>query len=62
MALLCGSEGGMQRAVMCSYDWTTSTLYRETVLRMGDQSSREDVASWQDQIRHEAAAEDCQTD
>ena len=32
--LLCGSEGGMQRAVMCSYDWTTQTLYRETVLRM----------------------------
>ena len=34
VALLCGSEGGMQRAVMCSYDWTTQTLYRETVLRM----------------------------
>jgi hypothetical protein len=24
----------MQRGVMCSYDWTTQTLYRETVLRM----------------------------
>lgn len=34
MALLCGSEGGMQRAVLCSYDWTTQTLYRESVLRM----------------------------
>ena len=32
--LMCGSEGGMQRAVMCSYDWATQTLYRETVLRM----------------------------
>ena len=32
--LLLGSEGGMQRAVGCSYDWTTGTLYRETVLRM----------------------------
>ena len=32
--LLAGSEGGMQRAIGCSYDWTTSTLYRETVLRM----------------------------
>ena len=32
--LLCGEEGGMQRAVLCSYDWKTSTLYRETVLRM----------------------------
>lgn len=34
VALLCGSEGGMQRAVMCSYDWTSQTLYRETVLRV----------------------------
>lgn len=34
IALLCGSEGGMQRAVMCSYDWTTQTFYRETILRM----------------------------
>lgn len=32
--LLAGSEGGMQRAIGCSYDWTTATLYRETVLRM----------------------------
>ncbi len=32
--LLCGHEGGMQRAVMCSYDWASQTLYRETVLRM----------------------------
>jgi hypothetical protein len=34
IALLCGAEGGMQRAVMCSYDWTTQTMYCETVLRM----------------------------
>jgi len=32
--LMCGHEGGMQRAIMCSYDWSTQTLYRETVLRM----------------------------
>ena len=32
--LLCGAEGGMQRAVACSYEWTTGTCYRETVLRM----------------------------
>ncbi|KAJ5730314.1 uncharacterized protein N7483_004822 [Penicillium malachiteum] len=32
--LLCGSEGGMQRALLCSYDWETQTLYRETVLRV----------------------------
>ena len=32
--VVCGAEGGMQRALLCSEDWTTSTLYRETVLRM----------------------------
>jgi hypothetical protein len=32
--LLAGSEGGMQRAIGVSYDWTTNTLYRECVLRM----------------------------
>lgn len=32
--VLCGSEGGMQRALMCSYDCTSQTLYREAVLRM----------------------------
>ncbi|KAK3360497.1 hypothetical protein B0T25DRAFT_578415 [Lasiosphaeria hispida] len=31
---LCGAEGGMQRAVACSYDFTRHTFYRETVLRM----------------------------
>ncbi|KAF2633545.1 hypothetical protein BU25DRAFT_427050 [Macroventuria anomochaeta] len=32
--LMAGSEGGMKRIVGCSYDWTTATMYRETVLRM----------------------------
>jgi hypothetical protein len=32
--MFCASEGGMQRAVGCSYDWETQTMYRETVLRM----------------------------
>lgn len=36
--ILCGSEGGMQRAVGCSYDWETQTMYRETVLRMPTES------------------------
>lgn len=36
--ILCGSEGGMQRAVGCSYDWATQTMYRETVLRMPTES------------------------
>lgn len=31
---LCASEGGMQRAIGCSYDWTNQTMQRETVLRM----------------------------
>ena len=34
MVLICGSEGGMQRAVLCSYDSKTQTMYRESVLRM----------------------------
>ncbi|KAF8247602.1 hypothetical protein K440DRAFT_661313 [Wilcoxina mikolae CBS 423.85] len=34
VALVCGSEGGMLRAVLCSYDWGSQTLYRESVLRM----------------------------
>jgi len=32
--LLCAVEGGMQRAIGCSYDFTMQTFYRETVLRM----------------------------
>jgi hypothetical protein len=32
--IVCGSEGGMQRAVLCSYDWRTQTFCREIVLRM----------------------------
>ncbi len=34
MVLLCASEGGMQRAVMRSYEWKTQTLYKESVIRM----------------------------
>lgn len=32
--VICGNEGGMQRALLCSYHWASQTLYRETVLRM----------------------------
>ncbi|OXV08124.1 hypothetical protein Egran_04114 [Elaphomyces granulatus] len=32
--LICGEEGGMQRAVMASYDWKNQTLFREAVVRM----------------------------
>jgi hypothetical protein len=31
---ICGEEGGMQRAIACSYQWTTGACFRETVLRM----------------------------
>ncbi|KAL9599896.1 MAG: hypothetical protein Q9219_003529 [cf. Caloplaca sp. 3 TL-2023] len=32
--LVCGEEGGMQRALLCSWDWTRNTLFRETVVRV----------------------------
>lgn len=35
--IIGGSEGGMKRALACSYDVTTGTLYRETVLRVPSQ-------------------------
>lgn len=47
--LLCGAEGGMQRAVLCSYDWRTSTLYRETVLRM--ESTVQDKMQYMPRVR-----------
>ncbi|CZR69076.1 uncharacterized protein PAC_18977 [Phialocephala subalpina] len=34
VALICGHEGGMRRALLCSYDYTTQTFHRETVVRM----------------------------
>ncbi|KAK0630234.1 hypothetical protein B0T17DRAFT_589815 [Bombardia bombarda] len=34
VALLCGREGGMLRAVLCSWRFETDTLYKETVVRM----------------------------
>ncbi|KIW99999.1 uncharacterized protein Z518_10927 [Rhinocladiella mackenziei CBS 650.93] len=34
MLMIGGSEGGMKRALACSYDVATGTLYRETVLRI----------------------------
>lgn len=32
--ILCGVEGAMQRALLCSEDWSIGTMYRETILRM----------------------------
>jgi len=31
---ICGSEGGMKRAMLCSFDWKTNSFVRETVVRM----------------------------
>ncbi|KAI1368395.1 hypothetical protein F5Y08DRAFT_355072 [Xylaria arbuscula] len=33
-ALVCGQEGGMRRVLLCSYDYSTQTFHRETVVRM----------------------------
>ncbi|KAI0512604.1 hypothetical protein F5B22DRAFT_637654 [Xylaria bambusicola] len=33
-ALVCGQEGGMRRVLLCSYDYSTQTFHRETVIRM----------------------------
>lgn len=32
--IICGQEGGMQRAILCSYDPVTRAFRKETVLRM----------------------------
>lgn len=32
--MVCGREGGMQRAVLCSYDWRRATFAREAVIRL----------------------------
>ncbi|ROW00484.1 hypothetical protein VPNG_07948 [Cytospora leucostoma] len=34
VALLCGREGGMVRAVLCSWRFESDCLYKETVMRM----------------------------
>ena len=34
VVMICGREGGMQRAVLYSYDWRTQTFNRGVVLRM----------------------------
>ncbi|KAK5991308.1 hypothetical protein PT974_09588 [Cladobotryum mycophilum] len=32
---IAGLEGGLQRALLCSYDWCTNAFMRETVIRVG---------------------------
>ncbi|KZL70700.1 3-hydroxyisobutyrate dehydrogenase protein [Colletotrichum tofieldiae] len=31
---VCGSENGVQRTLLCSYNWRTQTFHRQTVLRV----------------------------
>ncbi|KAH8880111.1 hypothetical protein GQ53DRAFT_670571 [Thozetella sp. PMI_491] len=33
-ALVCGHEGGMRRAILCSYEYSTQAFHREAVLRL----------------------------
>ncbi|WYZ34201.1 hypothetical protein EsH8_I_000477 [Colletotrichum jinshuiense] len=35
---VCGSEDGMQRTLLCSYDWRTETFHRQSVLREKNRS------------------------
>ncbi|KAL1883283.1 hypothetical protein Daus18300_000341 [Diaporthe australafricana] len=35
--LICGQDSGMQRTLLCSYDWRTQTFHRQTVLRVSRQ-------------------------
>lgn len=35
--LIFGQEAGMQRAILCSYNWRTQTFHRQTVLRVNRQ-------------------------
>jgi hypothetical protein len=39
--IIGGSEGGMKRAIACSFDMSTSTFYRETVLRIPTPSAHQ---------------------
>lgn len=32
--LICGQEAGMQRTLLCSYDWRTQTFHRQAILRV----------------------------
>ncbi|KAI0535012.1 hypothetical protein GGR58DRAFT_480701 [Xylaria digitata] len=32
--IVCGREGGMQRAILCSYNWQKGTFVREAVIRV----------------------------
>jgi hypothetical protein len=37
VALICGREGGMLRALLCSWDFREDLLHRETVIRLSSE-------------------------
>ena len=47
VALICGSEGGMLRTVLCSWRFSTDCLFREAVIRMPhDAAEMATTKSW----------------
>ena len=47
VALICGNEGGMLRAVLCSWRFSIDCLFRETVIRMEhDTWEQAKIKSW----------------
>ncbi|KAK0730884.1 hypothetical protein B0H67DRAFT_678614 [Lasiosphaeris hirsuta] len=58
-AALFGVEGGMQRAIACSYDYTTQTFYRETGAH-GDDRAGQDGAGGQVPHRYPKAPIQCE--
>lgn len=52
--LICGQEAGMQRTLLCSYDWKTQTFHRQAVLRVQRQGL--DQLHRVDKIRFSLAA------
>ncbi|KAJ6102900.1 hypothetical protein N7486_005327 [Penicillium sp. IBT 16267x] len=55
VALICGREGGMLRALLCSWKFDTNCLYRESVIRM--RSSIEDQATPNDWLKVSLASQ-----
>lgn len=55
--IFCGSEGGMQRTLLCSYCWKTQTLYRESILQVEnlvlEHISRGPIQIWFEKIQRE---------
>jgi hypothetical protein len=55
VALICGREGGMLRALLCSWRFDKNCLYRECVVRM--RSSIEDQATPNDWLKVSLASQ-----